>query len=215
MACGVNPLAEHALAELIRCSKMPQVVGMKLHLNNVAFRFDNPQHLSKLRRFFSVANERGMSLMIHLDPGTGFEAKEVGIFLDEIASAAPDITIQLAHLAGDGPGITAPDALAEFARLRATNDPRTRNLYFDLAGLVTPDLTEEQAQLMVTRMRQIGIDRILFASDSAAEAISNPPPAAQWKSIRERLPLSSAELMTLASNVAPYLKLKSSAALPE
>ena len=57
--------------------------------------------------------------------------------------------------------------------------------------------------LIVARIRQIGIDRILYGSDGAAGPGRSPREA--WQSFTE-LPLSDAEIRTVAGNVAPYMR---------
>jgi predicted TIM-barrel fold metal-dependent hydrolase len=147
-----------------------------------------------------------LALIVHLEPGRFYGPAEVELFLDQIASAALDVTIQIAHLAGNGPGITSPEALEAFATLRVAGDPRTRNLYFDFAGLVHSEISAGQAELMVTRMRQIGLDRILFTSDAAPGTDTNPSADQHWSTARRKLPLTDEELRTIADNVAPYLR---------
>ena len=51
---------------------------------------------------------------------------------------------------------------------------------------------------IAARIREIGLGRILYASDA-------PPPEA-WHAFRTTLPLTEAEFRTLANNVAPYMQ---------
>jgi predicted TIM-barrel fold metal-dependent hydrolase len=118
MARGINPLRDFAVAELVRCSSIPGVIGMKINVGDAGVRFDNPEHVAKLRALFSAAHENGMAMIVHLEPGRFYGSAEVELFLDRIASAAPDVTIQIAHLAGNGPGITSPEALEAAGRRR-------------------------------------------------------------------------------------------------
>jgi predicted TIM-barrel fold metal-dependent hydrolase len=162
--------------------------------------------VEKVTRFFKAANDNRIAIVAHLEPGRFYGPKEVELFLNRIASQSPDITIQLAHLAGNGPGITSPEALAAFAEARAAKDSRAKNLYFDFAGLVYKNMSAKEAELMVTRMRQIGLDHVLYASDSAPGGVGNPPTTEQWTHTRQKLPLTDDELKTIAGNIAPYLR---------
>ena len=72
--------------------------------------FHDAGHVEKVRRLFAAANQHRMALIVHLEPGRFYGPAEVEIFLDQIASAAPDVVIQIAHLAGNGPRITSPEA---------------------------------------------------------------------------------------------------------
>jgi predicted TIM-barrel fold metal-dependent hydrolase len=206
LACGVNPIRDYAIPELERCAKTLKAKAMKLNFGDSGVSFDNPEHMEKVNRFFKAANENRIAIIVHLEPGRFYGPKEVEFFLNRIASQAPDITIQLAHLAGNGPGITSPEALAAFAEARAAKDPRTKNLYFDFAGLVYKNMSAKEAELMVTSMRQIGLDHVLYASDSAPGGVGNPPTSEQWTLTRRKLPLTNAELKTIAENIAPYLR---------
>jgi hypothetical protein len=59
--------------------------------------------------------------------------------------------------------------------------PRTGHLWFDLGGLVTPDLSDDERELVVRRSRQLGLGRILFRLGQPARvAADNPPSYEQW-----------------------------------
>lgn len=206
LACAVDPLKDYAIPELERCAKTLKAKAIKLNFSGLGFSFDNPEQVEKIARFFKAANDNRIAIVVHLEPGKFYGSKEVEIFLNRIVSVAPDITIQIAHLAGNGPGITSPEALAAFAEARAAKDPRTANLYFDFAGLVYKNMSGKEAELMVTRMRQIGLDHVLYASDSQPGIAGNPPTAEQWTLTRRILPLTNAELIRIAGNIAPYLR---------
>ena len=60
------------------------------------------------------------------------------------------------------------------------------------------------AELMATRMRQIGLGRILYASDSSPGTDANPPTHQHWTVTRRGLPLTDEELAIVAGNIAPY-----------
>jgi predicted TIM-barrel fold metal-dependent hydrolase len=206
LACGVNPLRDYAIPELQRCAKTLKAKAMKLNFGDSGVSFDNAEHVEKVARFFKAANDNRIAIVAHLEPGRFYGPKEVELFLNRIASQAPDITIQLAHLAGNGPGITSPEALAAFAGARSAKDPRAKNLYFDFAGLVYKNINAKEAELMVTRMRQIGLGHVLYASDSAPGGVGNPPTNEQWTLTRRKLPLTNVELKMIAGNIAPYIQ---------
>src|SRR6185436_11824213 len=99
----------------------------------------------------------------------------------------------IAHLGGAGPGYPphADEAMAVFAKAVAASDPRTRNLYFDVTTNVTAQTTAENAALIVSRIRQVGVRRVLFGADLATGLPGgNPQPREAWAAFRERLPLS-------------------------
>ena len=198
--CSFNPLKDYALEELDRCAKIPHVKGLKLHFGNSAVDVRDPQHVETVRRVFAAANERRLAIVAHLWVlEETYGRRHAEIFLSQILPAAPDIPVQIAHFAGGGPGYT-DEALEVYAEALAAGDPRTKNLYFDIAT-VADGQSEEVLQKFAERMRQVGLTRVLYGTDAG------PPPARQsWKTIRTTVPLTEEELRTIAGNVAPYFR---------
>lgn len=198
--CSFNPLKDYALPEIARCAKLPHVKGLKLHFGNSGVDVRNPEHVARVREVFRSANEHRLAIVAHLwtlDPRYGSEDAE--IFLKDILPAAPDVTVQIAHFAGGGPGYTDP-ALEVFAKAIAARDPRTKNLYFDIAT-VADGQTEAVLNTFAARIRQVGPKRVLFGTDLA------PPAARQsWLNFRTTVPLTDAEFNVIAKNIAPYLR---------
>lgn len=209
--CGFNPLEVYALEELDRCAKDPRLQGgIKLHFGNSDVQLQNPAHVEQLRRVFRAANRHRMAIVVHLRASISkkrpYGPVQARAFLEQLLPAAPDVPVQVAHLAGSGPGYDDPPAdgaMALLAEAVEKKDPRTRRLRFDVAGVVDHNITPAQAALVVKRMRQVGVDRILYGSDAAAG--DNLRPRAAWAAFR-RLPLTQREFETIASNVAPYLR---------
>jgi hypothetical protein len=63
--------------------------------------------------------------------------------------------------------------------------------------------TPEEAALIVRRLREIGVGRILYGSD--APVPGNASPRDGWKYFRA-LPLTEAAFKAIASNVPPYMR---------
>jgi predicted TIM-barrel fold metal-dependent hydrolase len=197
--CSFNPLKDYALAELDRCAKLPHVKGLKLHFGNSDVDVRNPQHVEKVRRVFSAANEHRLAIVAHLWTDAAYGREDAEVFLNQILPAAPDIPVQIAHFAGGGPGYT-DEALAVYADAITASDPRTKNLYFDIAT-VAEGQSNEVLQTFARRIRQIGLHRVLYGTDLA------PPTARQsWMTFRTTVPLTEEEIKTIAGNVAPYLR---------
>ena len=209
--CGFNPLKEYALAELQRCAKDPRLRGgIKLHFGNSDVQLEIPAHVEQLRRVFRAANQHRMAIVVHLRASISkkrpYGPVQARAFLEELLPAAPDVVVQVAHLAGSGPGYDDPpadSAMALLAEAVEKKDPRTRRLWFDVAGVVDRNFTPGQAALVTKRIRQAGVDRILYGSDAAAR--DNLRPREAWAAFR-RLPLTQREFETIAENVAPYLR---------
>jgi predicted TIM-barrel fold metal-dependent hydrolase len=209
--CGLNPLKEYALAELERCAKDPNLKrGIKLHFGNSDVQLENPAHVEQLSRIFRAANAHHMAIVVHMRASISkkrpYGASQARVFLDQLLPLASNIDVQVAHLAGTGPGYDDPpaqEAMAVFAEAVERHDPRTRRLWFDVASCVDVDISPANAALVVKRIRQVGAKRILYGSDAAAG--SNLRPRESWAAFR-RLPLTEAEFRQIAKNVAPYFR---------
>ena len=209
--CGVNPLKEYALDEIRRCAGRPDLQhGLKLHFGNSDVQLDQPAHVARLAEVFAAADLAGMAILVHMRASIRnkrpYGAAEAQAFLDKVLPAAPHVTVQVAHLAGTGPGFEDPpsrDVLATLAAAIERRHPATRNLWFDVASIAQDDTTPQAAALLVQRLRQIGLDRVLYGTDAAQG--TNLRPKQAWAAFR-KLPLTEAEFEQVARNVPPYFR---------
>jgi predicted TIM-barrel fold metal-dependent hydrolase len=200
--CSFNPLRDYALAELNRCADTGAFRGIKLHFGNSGVDALNHEHQARLRAVFAAANARRMAIIVHLWTGPEYEASgadNARAFLTEILPAAPDVPVQIAHLAGGGRSTL--EALAVYANAIATNNAATRHLYFDVATVAEGESAERLAQ-DADLMRRIGMERILYGTDTSPP---NLPARNSWAALR-MLPLTEREFATISSNVAPYMQ---------
>jgi predicted TIM-barrel fold metal-dependent hydrolase len=207
--CAVNPLRDYALAEIERCAADPRLrTGLKLHFGNSDVQLDLPEHVQRVRRVFEAANERRMAVVVHMRPSVTRQ-RPYGVayartFLTEILPAAPGVVVQIAHLAGagrlDDPQVD--EALGVFAEAAAGRDPRMRNVWFDVSGLSGLGDSPEVSLRLATRIRQLGVARILFGSDGA---VGGNSPLASWRAV-QKLPLTEREFATIKGNVPPYMR---------
>jgi predicted TIM-barrel fold metal-dependent hydrolase len=203
--CSFNPLKDYALEELSRCAKNPNLVGLKLHAGNSRVDILNPEHVEKLRAVFRAANEKRFPVLIHLWTSEGnYGRAHAEAFLNQVLPAAPDITIQIAHMGASGPNYHSDDAFEVYAAAAANGDPRMKNVWVDVASMATSNTTDETLALVARRLRQFGLKRVLFASDRSP-GFGNEPPKDAWAAFN-RLPLTEKEFRTVAENVAPYLR---------
>jgi predicted TIM-barrel fold metal-dependent hydrolase len=201
--CSFNPLKDYALAELDRCASSRRFKGVKLHFGMSRVDLDNPEQVAKVRRVAEAANKRRLALIIHVRPGPTYGRKEAEVFLSQIVAAAPDVPVQIAHLWGGE--AFSDEALAVYADAVAAGDPRTKNLYFDLAeAAAVANGSAETLQTIAKRIRQIGLQRVLYGSDGPVPEADAPRDA--WRQMRTEIPLTETELRTIANNVAPYLR---------
>jgi predicted TIM-barrel fold metal-dependent hydrolase len=163
---------------------------------------DNPEHLARVRRVFRAANRHRMAITVHMhaniDHHRPYGAKEACIFLEQLLPEAPDVTVQIAHLAGGG-GYDDPatdEALSVFIAAIERNDPRMKNVYFDVCGIAIPGMWEG----IVQRIRQIGLKRVRYGNDAAVPGNLPKESLQRW----HQLPLTPEEFRFIESNVAPY-----------
>jgi predicted TIM-barrel fold metal-dependent hydrolase len=203
--CSFNPLKDYAIEELNRCVKNPNFKGLKLHIGNSRVDVLNPQHIEKLRTVFRAANEKRFPIVIHLWTSVGnYGRAHAEAFLNQILPVAPNITIQIAHMAASGPDYHSDDAFEVYANAAANHDPRMKNVYVDVASMVTRNTTPRTLELVAKRLRQFGLQHILFGSDRSP-GFGNDSPKDAWEAFG-RLPLTEKEFRTVAENVAPYMR---------
>jgi predicted TIM-barrel fold metal-dependent hydrolase len=206
--CGLNPLKDYALAELDRCAADPNLRrGLKLHFGNSIVDYHNPEHIARVRRIFRAANDHRMAIVAHVRASVTAKLpwgrEEASIFLNELLPAAPDVVVQVAHLASAGSPQDdgAQQALDVFVDAVARNDRRTRHLYFD-ATMVGEPPTPDNAQRWAAAIRRVPT-RVLFGSDATTAAIT---PGGAWTAMRKLLPLTDDEFEVIANNTAPYMR---------
>lgn len=202
--CSFNPLREYALEELNRCAANPNFKGLKLHFGNSGVDVLNPQHVEKLRRIFSAANDKRFPIIVHLWTTGKYGREHAEAFLNQIIPAAPDTMIQIAHMAASGPNYHSDEAFEVYANAAEKGDPRMKNIYTDVASMVTRNTSSETLELVAKRLRQFGLTHVLFGSDRAPGG-SNDSPEDAWKAFRQ-LQLTEEEFKIVAGNVAPYMR---------
>src|SRR6185436_15859918 len=96
-----------------------------------------------------------------------YGAPQARVLLTEVRPSAPDVPIQIAHLAGGG-GYDDPladEAMRVWVAAAAAHDARLTHVYFEVSGVAGVGLWARRKDLIVARIRQIGIG----TSRSAAE----------------------------------------------
>lgn len=204
--CGVNPLRSSAIAEIKRCLRLPGMVGIKLHLGNSGITLQNPEHLAKVQQIFKLANTRRAAIVVHLRTRSDkpYSPDEARLFLAKLLPFAPNAVVQVAHLAGAGPGF-AKDAQAAFdvfATAIEHRDPRTNGLYFDECSVPSLESTPEEGIKIAEAIRRVGVQRVLFGSDMSVSG--NPELKESWEIFKAKVPLTAAEFQVIARNVPPY-----------
>ena len=174
----MNPLKSYALDEIDRCAKDPRLrAGIKLHFGNSDVDVHDTAQVAQLKRVFHAANAHGMPIVAHIHASINkkrpYGRAEALIILKELLPSAPDVPVQIAHLAGAGSYDEATDsAAALFAEAITHRDARVARLYFDASGIGITEMTSDRKALMVARMRQIDLDRIFYGSDGVPRSWS-------------------------------------------
>ena len=202
--CGVNPIADYAIAELEHCAALG-VRAIKIHRNS-KFEPSRPADLEKLRQFFRAANRRGLAIVVHLRGAPQ-------LYIDHIFPEAPDVPIQVAHMA------SGMSSLKLFADAIAAGRPGTRNLWFDWTqalpiedlwmhgrpgGRIGGPVAPGERAAMAALMRAVGMGRILFGTDMPLPW--NPSPREWWRKTILTLPLTDDEIRDIADNQPPYIR---------
>jgi len=205
--CSANPLRAAALTELERCLALPGMRGIKLHFGNSGVSLRDTAQAERLAQVFALAERLHAPVLVHMRArgGRNYGAEDARLFLDRLVSIAPRIEIVVAHFGGAGPGYPAQaDSVMEvFATAAERGDPRLRNMYFDVATVVTDETSPEDAARVAQRVRQLGTRRVLYGSDLS------PPGGsirAGWAIFRDRVPLTDREMRVIAGNLARFAR---------
>jgi uncharacterized protein len=218
--CSINPTRSYALSAIKHCAHIGLTAGLKLHLANAQFKFNDPVQIQSLRDVFAAADRLHMPILIHLRSDEVWDGKRsVQIFLDQVLPAAPNIDVQVAHVGGwGGYDRITDDAFSAFADACTARPSRCNRLYFDLSAVVLSataakaapgsdlrQLWDEQKDFpqgpdrLAANLRRIGLSRILFATDWPNETASD-----YIRALRANLRLAPAETNQIFTNLAPY-----------
>jgi len=205
--CGffsVNPLAPYALDEVRYWAAQDDHCGLKLHFANSNFSFQDPEQVAQIKQILSVLSEHDLALVIHMrNRNPEYGAADAQVLIDALAEAAPDITVQIAHMAGWGSYDAGTDAaLGTFVGAFEAGSLKRENLYFDLAAVVMADQPPEALKPLPGRLRQIGLSHILFATDW--DALESPREYIQ--TLQTQLGLTAEEWEMVRENQAPYFE---------
>jgi predicted TIM-barrel fold metal-dependent hydrolase len=181
--------------------------GIKLHFGNSGISLRDSALAERMVQVFTLAERMRAPVLVHMRArgGLSFGAEDARLFLDRLVPAAPSIEIVVGHFGGSGPGYPAQadEVMAVFGAAAERGDPRMRNIYFDMATVVTAETTPAAAALVASRIRQVGSQRVLYGSDLG------PPGGsirAGWEIFRDRTPLTAAELRAITGNVTRFAR---------
>lgn len=169
---GINPLKEYATAEILRCHNSLGLDGIKLHLQFSEVNWENPEHLEKMKKIFSILSKNQIPALIHNNASNFFFArKHFQIFEKEILNKNDSLTIIFAH-AGGAAGFTqfTYDFLNEYLEFVDRNKFNKKNhhrIYFELSSVIKRyrlpgSVSYKELKKLI---QEIGEDSFLFGSD--------------------------------------------------
>jgi predicted TIM-barrel fold metal-dependent hydrolase len=196
---SVAPLDPTAASEVNYWAADRRLKGLKLHLANSRIDFRDSAQVRKVADIVRLAAQHRLPMVIHVK-GMGFTPQDAETFIRDVMPAAGDQWVQIAHAGGwGGYDTVTAEVLKTWATHFASRDPAVRHVLFDLAYVVRPSMTPEEASGLVTEIRAIGLDRFVLGSDFDSET-----PRATDELARTKLPLTSAEWRRVANNCAPW-----------
>lgn len=192
--CAVDPLQDYAVGEVERCARHSR--GLKLHFHESGVDLLEAGHVARVRRVFEAANRQRLPILVHVARGASppYGARHAEVFANQLAAAAPDVAVIVAHLWGGGSW--SDKAMAAYGDAIASG---RNNLYFEISGAASVAGTAEARQQIVGHMRRIGLERFLFGSDGP-DYIDVRELGDVWPRFRQSMPLTEAELATIANN---------------
>lgn len=216
--CSVNPLSSYAEEEIRRCSDLPQVVGLKLHLANSDIDLRNENHVQKLSSIIELSEQLDLAVLIHLftrNPDYG--EKDAAIFVNDILADAPNLTVQLAHLGGAGAFNETTSEVIDYFEKASTEKPNLidKDLFFDLSATVlNPEVAMARGdttraeeirmnnKAVAQKLVTLNSNRLLFGTDWIA--VSRRPD--DYSALFKSLPIQPSLLKEIFKNEAPYFK---------
>ena len=205
--CSVAVMRPYAEAELDRCHHELHSAGIKIHLAASEVEITDPVHRAAVGRILARAEERGLPVLLHLDPQRrGLVAADIIHFLNTVLTPRRDLTLIVAHLGGSGGYgpwtrqvfLALLDWLAE---RQAAGDPRPR-IFFDTSAVIletesegVPPTTPEQAATLAQDLRRTDFDRLVLGSDYPVFE-----PVRTLELLLERAGLTAAEITEIGRN---------------
>lgn len=217
--CSVNPLTDYAIQEMERCSKMSNILGLKLNLYPSGVDLRNDNHLNKLITVFRNAEALGLPILIHIfTANPNYGSKDAHIFINQVLQAAPDLEVQIAHMGGGFPPFYTTERIMEVFNeaIDQKHKIMVKDIVFDIsATIASPNIieyynarsdtsiSEEERQgindKLIQRIRDIGIERFVYATDWPALKSTN----AYYQTLRSHL--KENEVRKLFNNTGPFL----------
>lgn len=160
--CGIHPGSEDAISEMRRCLALAGMVGVKLQFEGSQLDMDEESHVAALSAVFDEVVEQDVPVLMHVTDPAGLPLSSKGLAnVSRVLDEHPEARVVHAHCAGN-----TDDQSIELW-LRVNGSGYRENAFVDVSACLeyfrsAPLATRE---LMVWRLRNWGIERVLFGSD--------------------------------------------------
>jgi len=215
--CSVNPLSDYAEEEVRRCSKLPQVAGLKLHLANSDVDLRKKDHVQKLSTVFQLAEKLDIAIVIHLfTRKQDYGKMDASIFVNKVLDNTPHLTVQIAHLGGAGAFNETTSEIIDYFDRASSEKPNIldEDVFFDIsataadpeAALARGDTSRakdirDNNKTLAQKLELLDSHRLLFGTDWIA--VSRKP--VDYSALLKSMPIQSSVLEEIFKNEAPYI----------
>jgi predicted TIM-barrel fold metal-dependent hydrolase len=162
--CGINPLRRSDLDELDRCIDDLEMTGVKIHLPAIGLDLRRPEHAAALNAVFDRVAAKGVPVLMHVGAplGIGLDS-DAFTSLGTIVATHPSVRLTWAHCTNDG----EIDDIDTWLQGMRHGLFAQENMFVDTSSCLEfyKEAPLAQKELMVWRLRQWGMGRVLFASD--------------------------------------------------
>ncbi len=179
----------------------------------------NTDHLEQIRPVFREAGRQTLPILLHYgiqdepeSPGS-ITSQTLDVFMEELLLPHPGLKVQFAH----GIGIYSEETKTPFRHLcslrKARLEIRNRT-WTDISATLVDKATERHYdgllkatpghdfKRIAERLREFGLDHVLFGSDFYASPTLNPLDYSRF--VEANLPLTSVEMEKLFTNPGPF-----------
>lgn len=209
--CSVHPLRPYGASEIEHCRGELGLAGLKLHLPSSGLDLGDRSHLRVLAEIARQAEREQRPLLLHLVAvESELTPEQLASFLEQVVRPHPGLELYLAHLGGNGGyRVSARRLIRAFTDfLQESEENGRRPVYFELSGVLLAQTTDgvpasrgSEIRRLARDLERLGLRRVLFGSD---HPVFDPGEYAQL--LRDKLPLSPAELTQILTNRAPALQ---------
>jgi predicted TIM-barrel fold metal-dependent hydrolase len=195
--CGINPLRAGAAEEIDRCVDELGLHGVKIHMANALLDVRLAEHAAALATVLDRARERDLPVLLHAGSPLGLALdSDAFLSLGGLIAERPELRLVLAHCTNDADRSEMEVWLAGLQG--GLFNPDT--LFVDTSSCLKfyADAPSAQKELIVWRLREWGIDHVLFGSDyDFADPVETP---AEALATLRSYPFTPEELATLLRN---------------